>query len=125
MVEIRQERSEQLDYVPAVLRVIETVRPIYACPRCKDHVSVAPAATSPIARGKATAALLAHVAVSKYADHQPLNRQVGILARVGADLTKQTLSGWIRQTSEILAPVEGRTGSRSSPRTCSRPTRRR
>ncbi len=106
MVEIRQERSEQLDYVPAVLRVIETVRPIYACPRCKDHVSVAPAATSPIARGKATAALLAHVAVSKYADHQPLNRQVGILARVGADLTKQTLSGWIRQTSEILAPVE-------------------
>ena len=106
MVEIRQERSEQLDYVPAVLRVIETVRPIYACPRCKDHVSVAPAATSPIARGKATASLLAHVAVSKYADHQPLNRQVGILARSGALLTKQTLCGWIRQTSEILAPVE-------------------
>src|SRR5262249_13243258 len=30
--------SEKLDYVPARVRVIETVRPKYACPRCHDGV---------------------------------------------------------------------------------------
>src|SRR5262249_54952727 len=35
--------SEKLDYVPASVRVRETVRPKYACPRCHDGVIEAPA----------------------------------------------------------------------------------
>ena len=39
--------------------------------------------------------LLAHVLVSKYADHQPLYRQSEIYAREGVDLDRSTLAGWV------------------------------
>jgi transposase len=106
MSKIGEETSEQLDYVPASLRVIETVRPKYACGKCKQGVHVALAPKGPIPKGKATASTLAYVAVSKYVDHLPLVRQVSILRRQGVSLSKQTLCGWIRQVSELLAPIE-------------------
>ncbi len=106
MNKIGEETSEQLDYVPSSLKVIETVRPKYACGRCKQGVHVALAPKGPIAKGKATASTLAHVTVSKYVDHLPLTRQVSILARQGVGISKQTLCGWIRQVSELLAPIE-------------------
>ena len=46
----------------------------------------AAAPTRPIARGLAGPELLAHVLVSKYADHCPLYRQSEIYAREGVDL---------------------------------------
>jgi hypothetical protein len=69
-------------------------------------VVAAPPPPSPIERGKATGALLAYVAVSKYVDHLPLNRLEGILERLGADVTKQTMCGWVSQISDVLEPVE-------------------
>lgn len=61
--------SEKLDYVPASVRVIETVRPKYACPHCHDGVVTAPAPAQAVERSLATEGLLAHVVVSKYLDH--------------------------------------------------------
>jgi hypothetical protein len=49
--------------------------------------------------------LLAHVLVSKYADHQPLYRQSEIFAREGVDLDRSTLAGWVGATSALLAPL--------------------
>ncbi len=106
MKQIGEETSEQIDYQPATLKVIETVRPKYACPTCKEGVRCAPPPKSPIAKSKATAATLAHVAVSKYVDHLPLVRQVSMLARQGVYLSKQTLCGWIRQISDLLEPID-------------------
>jgi len=106
MRKIGEETSEQLHYVPASLKVIETVRPKYACGHCKQGVYVALAPKGPIPKGKATASTLAYVSVSKYVDHLPLTRQVSILARQGVRISKQTLCGWIRQVSELLAPIE-------------------
>lgn len=105
MVRIGEEKSEQLDYVPATLKVIETIRPKYACSACKQGVHVALAPQGPIPKGKATAGMLAHVAVSKYVDHLPLHRQVSMLRRQGVELSKQTLGGWIRQVSALLEPI--------------------
>lgn len=106
MQRIGEETSEQIDYKPATLEVVETVRPKYACPDCKEGVTCAPPPKSPIPKSKATAATLAHVAVSKYVDHLPLVRQVSMLARQGVHLSKQTLCGWIRQISDLLEPVD-------------------
>lgn len=106
MAKIGEETSEQLHYVPASCTVIQTIRPKYACGTCKEGVHVALAPQGPIPKGKATASTLAHVAVSKYVDHLPLVRQVSILRRAGVTLSKQTLCGWIRQVSELLAPIE-------------------
>ena len=38
MVQIGEDRSERIDIVPAQLRVIETVRPRYACPKGRANV---------------------------------------------------------------------------------------
>jgi transposase len=96
--------SEQLDYVPESFRVIRHVRPKFACSKCETVIE-APAPSRPIARGLAAPGLLAHVLVSKYADHCPLYRQAEIYARQGVELDRSTLAGWVGATSELLAPL--------------------
>jgi transposase len=63
-----------LDVVPAQFRVIVTRRPKYACRACTDGVVQAPAPARLIQAGPPTEATVAHVLVSKYADHLPLYR---------------------------------------------------
>ncbi len=63
---IGESRSEQLDVVPAQLRVRVTRRPRYACRACEGAVVTAPAPERPIDGGMATEAMVAHVVVSKY-----------------------------------------------------------
>jgi transposase len=75
---IGEDVSEQLDYVPERFKVIRHIRPKFACLRCDTLVQAA-APSRPIARGMASAGLLAHVLVSKYCDHLPLHRQSAIL----------------------------------------------
>jgi transposase len=96
--------SEQLDYFPESFRVIRHVRPKFACSKCEIVVE-APAPSRPIARGLAAPGLLAHVLVSKYADHCPLYRQAEIYARQGVELDRSTLAGWVGAASELLAPL--------------------
>ncbi len=71
MHKIGEDRTERLDIVPAQLRVIVTVRPKYACRTCTDGVTQAPAPSHLITGGLPTEATIAHVLVSKYADHLP------------------------------------------------------
>lgn len=86
MPEFGREVSERIDFVPAVTKVIETVRIKYACKKHEEcGVRTAPLPVHPIARGMATAGLIAHVLVAKYKDHLPLYRQSCILARHGAE----------------------------------------
>jgi transposase len=96
--------SEMLEYVPARFKVIRHVRPKLSCTNC-DVIVQAEAPSRPIARGLAGAGLLAHVLVSKYADHQPLYRQAEIYAREGVELERSTLADWVGATSELLAPL--------------------
>lgn len=97
--------SEKLEYVPASLVVIETARLKYACPVCHAGVVEAPAPPQAIEKSLAAEGLLAHVVVSKYADHLPLYRLAGILARHGTDLSRATLCGWVADVADALAPI--------------------
>lgn len=83
MHRIGEDRTKRLDIVPARLRVIVTVHPKYACRRCADGVTQAPAPAHLIEGGLPTKGALAHVLVSKYADYLPLYRQSQILVRRG------------------------------------------
>lgn len=105
-VRIGEEKSEQLEYVPATCKVIETVRPKYACGRCKEGVTVALAPLRPVQKGLAAPGLLAHVAVSKYVDHLPLARLERIFERLGVPIARQTLCGWVEKIYEVLVAVE-------------------
>jgi len=96
--------SEMLEYVPERYKVIRHVRPKLSCSKCQKIVQ--PAALSrPIERGVAGPGLLAHVLVSKYADHLPLYRQSQIFAREGIDLDRSTLADWVGGASALLEPL--------------------
>ena len=83
---IGEETSERVDYVPASLFVVRTVRGKYACRACEAGVTIAPLPPQGLEKSVAGAGLVAHVVASKYADHLPLFRQEGMFARHGADL---------------------------------------
>jgi transposase len=88
---IGEDVSERLDIIPAQFRVIVTRRPKYACRSCTDGVVQAPASARLIPGGMPTEATVAHVLVSKYADHLPLYRQAQIYSRQGVNLDRSTL----------------------------------
>ena len=96
--------AETLEYVPGRFRVMRHVRPKYSCAACQKIVQAA-APARPIARGLAGPGLLAHVLVSKYCDHLPLNRQSEIYAREGVELARSTLADWVGESSALLRPL--------------------
>jgi transposase len=102
---IGEDTTEQYDFVPAKLVVLRHIYPKYACSHCKAGVTAAPREPAPIAGGLATAALVAHVLVSKFAEHMPLNRQQDPLARAGVLFSRSTLCGWLEQSATVLKPL--------------------
>lgn len=105
MVRIGEDRTERLEIIPAQAKVIVTIRPKYACPKKAAQVVQAPAPAHLIAGGLPTEGTLAHVAVSKYADHCPLFRQSQIYERSGLNLQRSTLASWIGKASFHLTPL--------------------
>ena len=103
--QIGEDVSERLDVIPAQFRVIVTRRPKYACRSCSNGVVQAPAPARLIPGGMPTEAAVAHVLVSKYADHLPLYRQAQIYSRQGIDLDRSTLAAWVGKAAYELKPV--------------------
>jgi transposase len=94
-----------LDYQPASLFVVEHVRCKYACLHCQEHVSTADKPVQPIDKGLPGPGLLAHVIVSKYADHLPLHRLERIFGRQGVELSRSTLCDWMAAAADLLTPL--------------------
>ena len=104
MRKIGEDVAEVLDYLPSRFRVLRHVRPKLACTACERIVQVE-APSRPIARGLASAALLAHILTAKYADHLPLYRQSQIYAREGVELERSTLADWVGGCFDLVEPL--------------------
>ena len=108
---IGEETCEKLDYIPAKIQVIRHIRPKYACKACEGveddgpTVKIASPSAQLIPKSIATEGLLAHVAVSKFADALPLYRQQKIFNRLGVDLSRATLANWMIQAAERCQPI--------------------
>jgi transposase len=102
---IGEDRSERLDVIPAQHRVLVTRRPKYGCRACEGAVVQAPAPGRLIESGLPTEAMIAHVLVSKYADHLPLYRQWQILARQGIEIDRSCLAEWAGRGAWALKPI--------------------
>jgi transposase len=96
--------TEILEYRPARFHVVRHVRPKFSCRLC-EAIAQAPLPELPIERGRPAPGLLAHVLVSKYADHLPLYRQAGIYAREGVELERSTLADWVGRAGVLLEPL--------------------
>jgi transposase len=101
---IADEVTEVLEYVPSSFKVVEHVRPKMSCRAC-ETIMQAPLPSLPIERGRPGPGLLAHVAVSKYADGLPLYRQSEIYARQDVDIDRSTMADWIGRTAALLSPL--------------------
>jgi len=99
---IGEETSERYEYIPASLKVIEDVRLKYACD-CTVKTADKPA--QPIEKSTAGASMLAHVLVSKFADHQPLHRQEKMFERQGVRISRKTMGGWLPPVAGLLDPL--------------------
>lgn len=103
--EIGIETSEQLEVIPAQVKVIEHVRKKYACRHCEEYVVIASKPPQPIEKGLPGPGLLAHTVLSKYGDHLPLYRQEDILSRHGVTIRRSTLCDWIASAAELARPL--------------------
>ncbi len=101
---IGEDVSERLDVIPAKFRIIVTRRPKYAW-RGEDGVIQAPAPAHIIEAGIPTEALLAQIAVSKYADGLPLYRQQAIYARDKVELDRSLMAQWMGKLGFELGPL--------------------
>ena len=109
---IGEEKSEKLDIVPPRLRVIEQIRPKYACPDCEgagdeEHPAVRIAAVPPalIPKGIATPGLISHIVTAKFVDAMPLYRQEKQFARLGVELSRRTMADWMIVAASACKPV--------------------
>ena len=114
LVPLGEEVTEQYEWEPSCLFVVRHIQKKYvrqppllesgAAPHEKNVV-VAPKPPQPIPGGVAGPGLLAHVLVSRFADHLPYHRQEDILARYGLSFSRQTTCDWALQLAELAAPL--------------------
>jgi transposase len=102
---IADEKSEQLEYVPAKIFVLQHIKKKYACKQCEETIKTAKMPTPPIPKSIAAAGLLSHILVSKFQDGLPLYRQEKILKRIGVDLPRATLCLWVLKCAALLKPL--------------------
>ena len=103
---IGEETSEQLDIVPAKIRVIRTIRPKYACPECDGSaVRIAPVPARIIPKSIVSPGLLAHILTEKFIDHLPFYRQEKRLSRLGIDVSRTSMCRWAMQAAASCQPL--------------------
>ena len=105
MSPIGEDISEELEYIPALLYIIEYALKKYACRKCQTGVVQAKRPPRPLPKSRPGVDLLAYLLVSKYQDHLPLHCLERIFARHGMALSRKTLCDWVHKSAELLRPI--------------------
>ncbi len=105
-----EEKSEQLAFMPAQIKVIEHIRPQYSCRHCEQTgiqttIKIADVPPSPIPKSFATPSLLAQIISSKYQYSLPLYRQESVFQQIGIDLSRQTMADWMLKSAALFRPL--------------------
>jgi transposase len=103
--EIGIEATEQYEYKPAEVFVIEHQQVKYACKCCQGQVAMAQKPPQPIEKGLPGPGLLAAITTDKYLDHIPLHRSEQRFSRLGVDLPRSTMCDWMAACAELLTPL--------------------
>lgn len=106
------ETSDRITTVKLTYQVEHHVRQKYRC-GCNGAVVTAPASPTLIPGGRYAPAFAVGVAVAKYADHLPLERQVRMMAREGLLVESQTLWDQLNALARHLEPTYEAFGRRA------------
>lgn len=104
MQKIGEDKSEKLDYIPAQIKVIETITPKYTCRAC-ETIKSAKKPEFPLQKSMATTNFITDVVIKKYDEHLPLYRQSKILERDGMIIPDNTLGNWVMGAADVLSPL--------------------
>ena len=102
---------DELEIIPAQIRVLRYIRFNYVCKECEKETDEANIIKSPVPapvmkRSLASASTVAHVMYQKYANGMPLYRQEKDWANQGVTLSRATMANWIiRPSHEWLEPL--------------------
>ena len=101
---------EELEYIPAQLRIVRYVRLTYECPKCKHtdkrFIKKALAPSSLMNHSLASPSSVAQVMYQKYVNSVPLYRQEKDWEQLGISLSRATMANWvIRCAEDYLIPV--------------------
>jgi len=113
MHEMSAQTRDELEIIPAQVRVIRHVRYVYGCRHCdRNEIEVpivtAPAPSALIAKSLASASAIAYVMSEKFVESMPLYRLEKHFERLGVDLPRQVLSNWIIKGGEMMQPIYDR-----------------
>jgi transposase len=105
--QIGEDKSEKLEFIPAQVKVLEFIRPKYACRACDKKgtevkVKQAPMPKAIIPKGIATASLLSQIVTSKYQYGLPLYRQEALFRQYGIELSRKTMADWMLRCADSL-----------------------
>lgn len=105
-----EQTSEQLEFIPASIKVIEHIRAKYSCRHCEQqgtevNIKIAPVPPMPIPKSIATPSLLSQVITSKYQYALPLYRQEALFKQYDIELNRKTMAEWVIRCSELLIPL--------------------
>ncbi len=108
--EMGKETREQLEFIPAQIKVIETIRLKYSCRQCekdsiKTPIKIAPPPASPIPKSIATASLLAQIIINKYQYALPLYREETLFKNHNIELSRKTMADWVIKCANLVKPV--------------------
>lgn len=103
--EIGVEASEQLDIIPAQVRVLRHERVKYACPCCAQGVRTAALPAKLLPKSMLSEGALAWVITAKYQDALPLYRQAAILGRCGGEIARNTLAHNVVRVGQAVIPI--------------------
>jgi transposase len=105
------EESEEVSVVERRFVLVKHQRQKYRC-RCNACVVTAPGPRKLIPGGRYSTEFAVEVAISKYADHAPLDRQVRTMEREGLEASSQTLWDQIDALARRLKPTWSALGER-------------
>lgn len=105
LCKIGEDKSEQLELVPAQIKVIEHITPKYACKSC-EAIKQLKKPEAPIQKCMAGTSLIVDVIIKKYDHHLPLYRQSKILAQSNIDIPDNTLGNWVMGAADVLSPLK-------------------
>lgn len=103
--DIGNDVSEQFDYIPARVVVIEHIQHKYACTCCQGKVLLVSKPPQLLPKTNAGPGLVSHIVTTKFVDGVPLHRQETQLDRLGMNLGRNTMARWLIQLSQLLIPL--------------------
>jgi transposase len=101
------EDSEEVDVITRQFVLKKHRRQKYRC-QCHKCIVTAPAPLKLVDGGRYSIDFAVHIAISKYLDHLPLERQVRIMRREGLLVDSQTLWDQVDVVAALLRPAHAR-----------------